>query len=329
MAASIFLLINIHLFIHLNPLMKRIITAGALLLATLQSTAQTATDTIPMFLSEHQTFEQAFDSIGSGLLPARIPYGVLYNRVMGWGATATLKDDTVTSPYSFYQAWWDMEHSRISPPTAGRYEAMRHDADSLLLMHTVPVIAIDYNYATLDAAALQDGRLSLDQGILRDNNAGLPPYKSGRITHIGLPLSTTTAGVEYTIAFTPEHFSLGNTEAVVQQLQIEDIGTGSSFTLAPGEAHPLTFGAEGEHWIKVTATLSDETLAVLTQLITVKNPGYRGTAGVDCDVHHDYLESAIPFKGYNDAYATTSFGDYHIFYLPGTTDWSGSLKSRS
>ncbi|MEO6833017.1 MAG: hypothetical protein ABI378_10935 [Chitinophagaceae bacterium] len=58
-----------------------------------------------------RTFQRIFDSVGSGLLPARVPYGILYDRVIKWYNPQQL--DTLTQS-TLFQAWWDMENSNVS-----------------------------------------------------------------------------------------------------------------------------------------------------------------------------------------------------------------------
>lgn len=62
-------------------------------------------------LREGQTFTQLFDSLTSGLIPGRVPYGVLYDRVMGYGNLSP--EDTVRSAYAFFQAWWDRSSTAV------------------------------------------------------------------------------------------------------------------------------------------------------------------------------------------------------------------------
>ena len=56
-----------------------------------------------------RTYEQVFDSVSRGLFKARIPYGVLSNRVLGFGAFT--EKDTLHSRHDILQVWFDMEHS--------------------------------------------------------------------------------------------------------------------------------------------------------------------------------------------------------------------------
>ena len=66
---------------------------GILLLFLLQFSKAQA-QTIPEIEANGRTYSQIFDSLSTGLIPSRIPYGVLMDRVYGLGS---LKHFTITN----------------------------------------------------------------------------------------------------------------------------------------------------------------------------------------------------------------------------------------
>ena len=71
--------------------------------------AQTEIDVSP----NGKTYSQLFDSLSTGLIPARIPYGVLYDRLYNWNELDTWNTGDTTSLARLYQAWYDAEQSVI------------------------------------------------------------------------------------------------------------------------------------------------------------------------------------------------------------------------
>lgn len=92
----------------------------------------TSLDSIEIELSDNQTLTQAFDSISTGLIKSRIPYGVLFNRTAMWSGGSERNSDTIRNEYDLYQAWYDMDKCIVYPDTSNTYDAMKANADSLI-----------------------------------------------------------------------------------------------------------------------------------------------------------------------------------------------------
>ncbi len=73
-----------------------------------------------------RSYSQIFDSLSTGLIPSRIPYGTLYDRVYPWsGLSQWLNGDTTTMSHLF-QSWYDAEKSVMNPLVRpNNYAAMR------------------------------------------------------------------------------------------------------------------------------------------------------------------------------------------------------------
>jgi hypothetical protein len=64
--------------------------------------AQPGTDST-FYLQENQTYQELFDSLTSGLIRARIPNGMLYNRVVHWQDPVTWQNGDTVTKYRLYQ----------------------------------------------------------------------------------------------------------------------------------------------------------------------------------------------------------------------------------
>ncbi len=56
-----------------------------------------------------RTYSQIFDSLSTGLIQARIPYGTLYDRVYGWSGMSEWQSGDTTSVAQLFQGWYDAE----------------------------------------------------------------------------------------------------------------------------------------------------------------------------------------------------------------------------
>lgn len=109
--------------------MQQCIMGILLLILSCFSTIQA--QTIPEIEVGDRTYGQVFDSLSTGLIPARIPYGILMDRVYGWaGLDEWNNGDTITASRLF-QTWYDGEEAYINAVNRpANYLAMR---DRILL----------------------------------------------------------------------------------------------------------------------------------------------------------------------------------------------------
>ena len=61
-----------------------------------------------------RSYSQIFDSLSTGLIPSRIPYGTLYDRVYGWSGLDTWGNGDTTSVSRLFQSWYDAEQSVVN-----------------------------------------------------------------------------------------------------------------------------------------------------------------------------------------------------------------------
>jgi len=92
-----------------------------------------------------RSYSQIFDSLSTGLIPARIPYGTLYDRVYGWSGLDTWGNGDTTSVSRLFQSWYDAEQSVVNPlARPNNYDSMRIVIQQQIFQVKLPVIAINY-----------------------------------------------------------------------------------------------------------------------------------------------------------------------------------------
>jgi hypothetical protein len=71
----------------------------AILCITLSANAQTEIQ------AGTKTYSQVFDSLSTGLIPSRIPYGTLIDRTYIWSGLDVWNNNDTTSIRQLYQSW--------------------------------------------------------------------------------------------------------------------------------------------------------------------------------------------------------------------------------
>ena len=71
-------------------------------------------------------YSEIFDSLATGLIPSRIPYGNLNDRTAGWSGLAEWQSNDTLSTTQLIQSWYDIEQSYFdSLQRPNRYVNMR------------------------------------------------------------------------------------------------------------------------------------------------------------------------------------------------------------
>ncbi|MEO6832964.1 MAG: hypothetical protein ABI378_10735 [Chitinophagaceae bacterium] len=238
--------------------MKRflfIILSCILLLYTNHTYAQSSEDSTINIPENGRTYTQIFDSLTAGLIPMRVPYGVLYDRVYPWSGADAWQNDDTASVYQLYQTWFDMEHSRMDSTAPVTYNAMRQTVDNMALEGRIPLLFISYNFARIDSTAVNDGRLSFVDSVLTDNNIGPAPYTTHQVNIAGLPIDHATAGDTLSIEYNNDIYRLSNTNATILSISITDVSEGWQYSFEPNNSQSIVFAQEGVHEIIVGVTL--------------------------------------------------------------------------
>jgi hypothetical protein len=56
-----------------------------------------------------KTYSEVFDSLSTGLIPSRIPYGILMDRNYIWSGLDEWQNNDTTNIRQLYQSWYDAE----------------------------------------------------------------------------------------------------------------------------------------------------------------------------------------------------------------------------
>lgn len=116
---------------------------------------------------------------------------------------------------------------------------------------------------------------------------------------------------------------LDNTTTTIQNIVVTNITGGTQYTLTAGAGQITQFTQAGDNVLSFTVNLSDGNSYTTHQVIQVEDitSGAGGSGqkvlkpiGPNCTPTNELIESDIPFQGYSETQATTSFADYHIYY---------------
>jgi len=284
---------------------------------SLQQTSNAQTNT--EIEANGRSYSQIFDSLSTGLIPSRIPYGVLMDRVYGWsGLTDWNNGDTVTASHLF-QSWFDAEQAFVNAATRpNNYTLMRDAVQQQVYEVKLPVISFCYQFGYFDSLALTDGRLSEVNGILTDNN-NASPYLSKQITFAGIATEDIVQTKSYALQYS-NTLILNNTSFTIQSIVVKNITSNIEYTLTVNTAQVVQFTTAGTNLLRFTINLSNGTSYISYQKVDIKaTTNGNGNialkpAGPNCVPVSELLTSNIPFQGYTETFATNSHADYHTYY---------------
>lgn len=279
--------------------------------------------------NDNRTYSKIFDSLSTGLIPNRIPFGTLYDRVYQWSALTEWQINDTTSLKHLYQSWYDAEQAVTdSTLRPARYEAMRNTVQRQIYAVRLPLIALNFRFGYIDSLATTDGRLTVNNGLLTDNN-NASPYLTKQVAIAGLGLDKVILNKTYLLQFDTAVI-LNNTTQNIQSITVYNITTGASYFVQNyAAAQSVSFTQAGVNILRFTLNLNNGSSLTNYQSINAEDMGYSSGGGIlsrpdgpSCLPTNDLLESTIPFQGYSETVATNSFADYHIYYH--TTSLTGT-----
>ncbi|MBL7766405.1 MAG: T9SS type A sorting domain-containing protein [Chitinophagaceae bacterium] len=304
--------------------MKLKIYLGILCMALLLNQNLKAQDSV-IYLG-NQTFPELFDQLSQGLEKSRIPYATLYDRVYPWSNLKEWTSGATLDEYKLYQSWWDLENSKVyEQERVGKYETMREDIDKDLRLAKIPIVAIHYNFASIDPQALVDGRI-IKNGNNFVDKLGDSPYLTHQVCLAGLPISEVQEGQSYQIVWEPQKYFLSNCQEIIEWIQIHNLTTNETFTVYPNQPIAVEFKGDEESKeipLEIIVHLANQTTDITgIQPIKFKKKPTMIDPFYACSPSNELVASDIPFQGYDENIATTSFADYHIYYhkLTNTSD---------
>ena len=247
--------------------MKRTITALALGLAATAAVAQTRqaakvapqpTDPQPYFPTETRSaYTQLVDSLISPLDKSRVPGGILYDRVLGTAGLETFNQYSSSSASHLFQSYFELYQSAYQFGALPlQRSALREAADIEATAAKkpggfLPIGVLDYQFATLDTLAEDNGTIRDVNGLYYDGYSG-SPYITNRVT-VAAPLADS---VYQTVTVTmPSGFQLQNTGRSVSYAFMQ-VGWNQVF-ISPGSKTALTFPGTGLQSIAFTVYFSD------------------------------------------------------------------------
>ncbi len=284
-----------------------VIAYGAVTKATAQTEIQAGT----------KTYAEMFDSLSTGLIRNRIPYGVLYDRVAGWSGLDKWSSNDTATISQLKQSWYDAEQSVLdSAIRPNIYSAMKTLLDSKITKSELPIVVSNFRFAYFDSLSYTDGRLSVNNGMLTDNNLATP-YFTKQISIACIGLEEVFKNSNYILS-TDTALIFNNTLLTIQNISVQNISTGTLYNLDINQTLLISFTQVGLNVLKFTINYTNGSSVVNNQIINVLENNSNGIlyrpSGPLCRPVHGLVESTIPFKGYFENIATTSAADYHIYY---------------
>ena len=269
------------------------------------------TPPIELNLQAGQSYSQAVGGIMQTLNTERIPYGVLYERVVGWANLTEWYSGDTTNFSHIKQAWWDLENCKTVPGNS--FESLKQEIAIAQSDDKIALIGIGFGFAYIDSLALQDGRIRIEDNQLIDTG-GATPYISKRIHLAALSNEKPAANTAYQI-HTGIPFILDNlSDEIVSGYTIQNLSNGQYYTLPAHGATPISFSLEGINTLKITISTNKGDYDAIQNIMVL--PPFRPMrdSGTGNDPENKLLTSVIPFKGYDETDASISHADYHIYY---------------
>jgi hypothetical protein len=284
---------------------------------------------------DSKNFSEQFDNASVGLIKSRIPFGALYDRVYQWSNLENWHNADTTSLKRLYQTWYDAEQSIVEASSRPQnYLAMRKAVQQKIFEVKLPVIAIQFHYGLIVEEAKQDGRLSIKDDQMIDNNKE-SPYATNHIYMTGIGIEEAVVNKSYALQF-DQSISYNNTGEPIEQIEVTNTTTGETYPVLKDQASVLIeFKKQGKNVLRFTTILANKNTVFNYQVINVLEEPKVNTQignrpiGPNCYPSNELLQSNIPFQGYEESFATNSFADYHIYYhtqSPTATDCERVLR---
>lgn len=272
-----------------------------------------------------RTYIEIFDSLSSGLIQSRIPYGILYNRVMDWSHLDTWTNMDTNDTYRLFQAWWDIEHADYNK-TEHSYDAMRTKANEKIRNGIFPILIVKSSFGVLDPTAFEDGRARKENGILYDNNLANTPYIEKTICMSTPVMGSVRIGDEVSFLWDDDYI-LNTTDQEIESVKLVNKNTHEIIPLIKGSISSITISEELTR-LEVIGKIDGLEISLGFSTIQALNKRDYGW-NADCHPENRLVSSTIPYKGPDEPIATTTHSDYHIYYHyqnPNSTDCERILK---
>jgi Secretion system C-terminal sorting domain/Putative serine esterase (DUF676) len=311
--------------------MKSIKISWVALLCLLFTNLLSAQDSIIAnnFGNKETNYTQIFDRLNAKGLPQdRVPFGVLYNRVYPWAKLQYKTNHDYVNNDQIVRTWNELTLATYQLPNKkfefhNFYNVVSND----WLSYTMPIVVFNYQFACLDSTAIENEGLTIDSiGTYVDLLKPEVPYTNNLTQYAGIMYKQISEG--QTAHFkASDMYYLNNTDAIIKEIKFTNLTDNKTITINSNGEFDYLFGTPNDNEILLEITLSNGTKFKTLQKIFIK-PNKK-TRSVCDKVFDAIIESSIPFQGYNETEATTSYGDYHVYlrYKSKTsTDCEDALK---
>ncbi|MEA4919013.1 T9SS type A sorting domain-containing protein [Proteiniphilum sp.] len=291
---------------------NRILIISLLFVVYLQTIQGQTSPSIQLNLQPGQTFSGAIAGSMQLLNTDRIPYGVLYERVVGWALLQQWNSGDTTNLVHIKQAWWDLENSRETP--GNRFDPLKNAVALSLTENKIPLIAINFGFGYVDSLALEDGRIIIENNQLIDAG-GESPYITKEVHLAALSTEKVIVNTPYQLVCNSSFLLDNLTNETVTGYSVQNLANGQTVNLPASGTAGVTFTGLGISLLKITMHTGNGSY-ISYQEIEVVPSGFRLRSGEATSIEPEdrLLTSTIPFKGYGETTATISHADYHIYY---------------
>ena len=198
-------------------------------------------------VQEETPWSHLVDSLTAALDKSPVTTGLLYDRALPLAALHSFgvrRPDTTGSAHlrqAYLELWmaaYERGTFRLTP------DQLRERANRVVRHDSVPLAVLDYQFHWLDTLAVQDGLLSVQNGVLRDV-AGRPrsPYLLRSLV-LAAPLLDTLR--QYTATFVlPPALLLTNRARQVSSVTVDFNDGGPNRSLLPGQSVAITYSGNG------------------------------------------------------------------------------------
>jgi Secretion system C-terminal sorting domain/Putative serine esterase (DUF676) len=193
---------------------------------------------------------------------------------------------------------------------------MRHKVWCAKQLNKLMIGAVSYNFGYIDSNAYNDGRLSIDSttSFIKDNNTAELPYKEKQINFATLLSSEVDSNDDYLLSFLQEN-CLTNFDLSGMGIAIKNLTTNQDYNLLLGTEKPISFKQLGLNILEITVKLNGNNYTYYQKINVVNRNSKKTRAlGSDCWPKNEMITSTIQFQGYDEAIATNTYADYHIYY---------------
>jgi Secretion system C-terminal sorting domain len=257
-------------------------------------------------------------SIRQTLDTTKVPYGVLYNRVYGWSNLAHQQVVEASSRDRLITSWSDLYTASYNFGNSLTYAQFREHLVDYELNHTLPLIAIQYNFGLIDTVQQNPDSLVVDSlatstdtaQVWAIGNNKLAKFINQQARLVGLYGTEVNQNTDVAIV-ADNLLLLQNTGNNITRYKIYNDGVLIA-TLLPNTKQVVQFSKAGNAVLTIVCELNNGELITSTQTLAVApHKKIRAACGND---YHAFIESAIAFKGYDESVATTTILDYHVYY---------------